>query len=224
MYKLPINPIDLTKIYKQKIEDTKFTLKVDYLKSKEVLTVKQILIYLSNTGFRCSFDTIDNELIDTYIELNFLVDCPQLSRLVGNIIKSRLGHPIVEPHEIDLIDNCTSLTINDLIEDLSGLPAFIIDSSNSLDEGNLTIDIEVNAVATDSLVGLNILNIILDSTDALFAVFTTLGFKYDYNSSIYNDSSKYGGVDILSALESKGILKLVLSTIPNELICERTPK
>ncbi len=41
MIALPLNPLDLTEIYKNKADNDDFTLSVDYTKSKEVLTSKQ---------------------------------------------------------------------------------------------------------------------------------------------------------------------------------------
>lgn len=218
MYKLPLSPIDLTTIYKEKMNDSdNYVLLVDYAASKEVLTSKQILTYLANTGFRCAFSEIDYDLIEEFLQLKFLVDSPTLARVIGNIIKYRLGEDIVENHSIEFIENCETSTINDLIEDLSGLPAFIIDSVNNMDN-DLSINIETNGNdSSDSLVGLNIYNIIIYATDAVTSVFAKLGFKYEYNTNIFNNKSNYGGKDILKALNEQNIPAFIMGFIPDEL-------
>nr|MCS5589324.1 hypothetical protein [Candidatus Thioglobus sp.] len=132
MYKLPLSPIDLTTIYKQKLNEDGYMLEVDYAESKKVLSVKQMLIYLSNTGFTCKFSEVDNELISEYIQLNFLVDSPMLSRIVGNLIKVSLNERVVDVSENFGVEKLVEFLkedgdiINDLIDDIAGLPAFII--------------------------------------------------------------------------------------------------
>lgn len=221
MYKLPLSPIDLTSIYKKKLnESDTYVLLVDYAASKEVLTTKQILMYLSNTGFKCAFSEVDNELIEQYLQLNFLVDSPLLSRIVGNIVMSRLGESVDESYNNDFVNKFDSDTINDLTEDLSGLMPFIINSINDLDN-EIEIDIETSGDHdNDSLVGLNILNIIVHCTDAVMGVIKNLGFKTTYNSNIFNNESKYEGKDIFAKLNDNNIVSLIYGFIPKEVISE----
>lgn len=224
MYTLPLNPIDLTTIYKQKLNEEGYILEVDYTESRKVLSTKQMLIYLSNTGFTCKFSEVDNELIREYIQLNFLVDSPMLSRIVGNLIKGSLNETIVDISDnfgveelITFLKEDSSI-INDLIDDIAGLPAFIIDTINC-DKHVIDVATCID-VGNDSLVGLNIFNIIVHSTDAALVVFKNLGFKSKYNSNVFNDKPTCYGKDIYAALHENNIPTLILGMLPPELIRE----
>lgn len=224
MYALPLSPIDLTTIYKQKLNEDGYMLEVDYAKSKEVLSVKQMLIYLSNTGFTCKFSEVDNELVSSYIQLNFLVDSPMLSRISGNLIKASLGERVIDVtsnfgvEEIKAFLEEDSDIINDLIEDISGLPAFVIDTVN---ENGVNIDIDtILDKDSDSLVGLNIFNIIIHATDAVLAVFKNFGIVPKFNNKLFNDDPTCYGKDIYAALHENNIPSFVLGMLPPELTRE----
>lgn len=219
MYKLPLSPTDLTTIYKKKVaEPDTHVLLVDYAASKEVLTPKQILIYLANTGFRCTFSEVDSVLIEEYIQVNFLVDSPLLSRIVGNIIMRQLGENVGGVYDNEFVNNFDSTFIKALTEDISGLLPFVIKTINDLDS-ELKIDIETTPVDNEnSVVGLNIFNVIVHSTDAVMAVIKNIGFKTTYNSSVFNSDSKFGGKDIFGALHEHNIVSLMFKFIPEELI------
>ncbi len=224
MYALPLSPIDLTTIYKQKLNEDGYMLEVDYAESKKVLSVKQMLIYLSNTGFTCKFSEVDNELISEYISLNFLVDSPMLSRIVGNLIKVALNERVTDVSDnfgvkelVEFLEEDKDI-INDLIDDIAGLPAFIIDTIN---EDKHIIDVETYSDSdNDSLVGLNIFNIIVHSTDAALVVFKNLGFKPKFNSNVFNNDPTCYGKDMYAALHENNIPSFVLGMLPPEITNE----
>lgn len=222
MYKLPLSPTDLTTIYKKKLaEPDTHVLLVDYTASKEVLTPKQILIYLANTGFRCAFSEVDTELIEEYVQLNFLVDSPLLSRVVGNIMLSQLGAPVNAGYDNDFINSFDSTTIKHLIKDISGLLPFVISSINNLDSG-IAIDIKTSVHSSkDSTTGINVLNVIVHCTDVVMCVIKNLGFIPTYNNVIFNSDSKYGGKDIFAALHEHSIVPLMFKFIPDELVSKK---
>jgi|LWDU01.1.fsa_nt_gi hypothetical protein len=224
MIALPLNPLDLTEIYKNKADNDDFTLSVDYTKSKEVLTSKQILIYLSNTAFKCGFNTIDEELLLSYIHINFIVDAPSLDRVVSNIIKVKLGGEILDSTELFGLDDINSFIQNNeevvesLISTISGLPIFIMETINSLDN-NLTINHNLNVSRTDAkTVGLNYLNIVVNAYDAVLLTFTKRGLRSSINTSIYNTESKYRGIDLYKSLYDKGTVNQILKLLPDDII------
>nr|MCS5589778.1 hypothetical protein [Candidatus Thioglobus sp.] len=108
--------------------------------------------------------------------------------------------------------------INDLIDDIAGLPAFIIDTINC-DEYIIDVETYVDA-GNDSLVGLNIFNIIVHSTDAALVVFKNLGFKSEYNSNVFNDKPTCYGKDIYAALHENNIPMFILGMLPPEITSE----
>jgi hypothetical protein len=135
---------------------------------------------------------------------------------------SRLGEPVDESYNNDFVNNFDSDTINDLTEDISGLMPFVINSINGLDN-EIKIDIETSGDDNnDSLVGLNILNIIVHCTDAVMGVIKNLGFKSTFNTNIFNNESKYGGKDIFASLNDNNIVSLIYRFIPKEVINEST--
>ncbi|MCS5550415.1 MAG: hypothetical protein NZ811_02740 [Gammaproteobacteria bacterium] len=224
MYTLPLSPIDLTTIYKQKLSEEGYMLEVDYTESKKVLSVKQMLIYLSNTGFTCKFSKVDNDLITEYIKLNFLVDSPMLSRVVGNLIKVSLNENVIDISDNFGVEDLVKFLkedsdiINDLIDDIAGLPAFIIDTIN---EDKHIIDIDTSPDGdNDSLVGLNIFNILVHSTDAALVVFKNLGFRSQFNSRVFNNDPTCYGKDIYAALHENNIPAFVLGMLPPEITRE----
>ena len=224
MYVLPLSPIDLTTIYKQKLSEEGYMLEVDYTESKKVLSVKQMLIYLSNTGFTCKFSEVDNDLINEYIQLNFLVDSPMLSRIVGNLIKVSLNERLIDVTDNFGVEKLVSFVkeegdiVNDLIDDIAGLPAFVIDTIN---ENHYSINIDTAPDNdNDSLVGLNIFNIIINSTDAVLVVFKNLGFRSQFNSRVFNNDPTCYGKDIYAALYENNIPKLILGFLPPEITSE----
>jgi hypothetical protein len=243
MYTLPLNPIDLTEIYKQNLEDGSFVLPVDYVKSKKVLTSKQILIYLSNTGFTATFNKIDSDLVTNFIKLDFLVSSHTLTRTVGNIIRYRLGHGFAgDGEEVDtghikgigsvlpvlfdakdiedyLKDNGD--VIDDLVDDMSGIPSYIVDTINSNEESNISINDSMSFSEYEkSTTGLNILGITSDGLDSLALVIAKKGLNSRINTSLFNKSSKYKGGDLYQMFHKTGVVNFVLNLFPEDLITQ----
>ena len=135
LHTIPLSPIDLANIYKDKTDD--YVLHVDYTRSKEGLSAKQILIYLANTGFRCTFDSIDDDLIQAYMEMDFLVDSPVLSRIVVEIIKQRMDDAASAPSQKELVD--------DWINAMAELPAFVMGNVN---DQECEVAFDVDAIDT----------------------------------------------------------------------------
>jgi hypothetical protein len=227
MYTLPLNPIDLTEIYKKNMEDDSFILLVDYVKSREVLTSKQILIYLSNTGFTASFNRIDGELVTDFIKLDFIVSSHILTRTVGNIIRSRLGHEfagesvLFTPRDIEEYLKDNGDVVDDLIDDMSGIPSYIIDTINSDEESNICLNDNMTFSEYDkSTTGLNILSITSDGLDSLALVISKKGLNSGINTNVFNKASKYHGGDLYHMLYKTGVVNFVLSLFPEDLITQ----
>jgi hypothetical protein len=227
MYTLPLNPIDLTEIYKKKLEDDSFVLFVDYVKSRESLTAKQILIYLSNTGFTAAFNKIDNDLVTEFIKLDFIVSSHMLTRTVSNIIRFRLKHEIVDglimftTKDIEeyLVDNVD--VIDDLIDDMSGISSYIVDTINNNEDSGICINDNMTfSEHNKSATGLNILSITSDGLDSLALVISEKGLNKSINTSLFNKASKYHGGDLFHMLYKNGVVNFVLSLFPEELITE----
>jgi hypothetical protein len=227
MYKIPLSPIDLTKIYQQKQADKEFMLDVDYSTSKEKLAAKQILIYLANTGFKASFDKIDDELIKNYIELDFLVDSPLLERVVSNIIKVYFDEDpddsleLYSKESIQLFISGNKDLVDDLINVISSMPAFCIDRMETFEDSKISFDVDLNVeyVEAESNVGLNIVNIITSGFDATLLVLSEIGMSTKIDSGVYNDKSKYNGGDIMMAFHDSGVVASVIELMPDDVIC-----
>jgi hypothetical protein len=147
-----------------------------------------------------------------------------LSRIVGNLIKVSLNENILDVTHNFGVEELVSFVkedgdlINDLIDDIAGLPAFVIDTIN---EDNHVIDITTSPDEdNDSLVGLNIFNIIVHATDAALVVFKNLGFRDKFNSKVFNNKPTCYGKDIYAALYENSIPKLILGILPPEITSE----
>jgi hypothetical protein len=208
LYTIPLSPIDLASIYKSKTDS--YVLHVDYTKSKEQLTAKQILIYLANTGFRCTFDSIDDDLIQAYMEMDFLVDSPVLSRIVVEIIKQRMDDKTSAPSQKELVD--------DWINAMAELPAFVMGNVND-QECEVAFDVDaIGKYKSPSRVGLNFYHVAANGMDAIAKVISTTGFRGKFNTEFFNDKPKFKGRDIYSALHSKGVVDFVINLLPSKEI------
>ena len=225
MYTLPLNPVDLTGIYKNNLEDNSFVLPVDYVESKKVLTPKQILIYLSNTGFTASFNKIDNELVTEFIKLDFIVTSHMLTRTVSDIIRTRLGRGLVYDPILFTLEDINGYLkengdiVDDLIDDMSGVPSFIVDTINNNEDSGISINDSMSFSEYEkSTTGLNILGITSDGLDSLALVINKKGLNSRINTSLFNKSSKYKGGDLYHMLHKTGVVNFVLSLFPEEVI------
>lgn len=79
---LPLNPTDMVEFFKDKNKE----FLIDYKKSKEVMSPKSILVYLSNLQIKCEFDEIDGELVEAYLFIKDLCNVPVLDLFVANLI------------------------------------------------------------------------------------------------------------------------------------------
>lgn len=227
MIAIPLNPVDLTEIYNTKLKVKDFVLNVDYSKSKDVLNSKQILTYLSNTGFRCDFDHIDEQLVVDFISLNFLVDSPVLSRIVANIIKYHFGEPIFDPvdtfteENISLFVSNNQSLVNELVSTISSLPLFVMECMNHLEE-SVSFNHGIKPVYVDEEIniGPNILNIITAGFDAVLLVFEKLGMSNKINVNILNDNSAYKGVDLMKSLHDNGIVHNIVYLMPKSIMTQ----
>lgn len=222
---LPLNPVDLTEIYKSKLDNDEFTLAVDYTSSKEKMNARQVLIYLSNTAFKCGFDSVDAKLVEAYMTLNFMVDSPSLDRIVANILKVRMGVEPTDSLELFGLDNISSFIANNeqLVEDLvvtiATLPLFVADSVNAMEDGNIKITgLPSYTEYSSSRLGLNFINIVSNGFDAALKVISAMGFNDSMNTSIFNDESKYAGVDLMKMLHVRGVSYTILDMFPEDMI------
>lgn len=217
MFTLPLSPTDLVRIYEVKQEDKDFVLMVDYENSKKDIAVEHILIYISNTGFRATFSSIDDDILLKYISMNFLVDSPILSRIWANIIKVNLGVKLSDGDELLLKDfdrdsiqnfiNSNKKTVNDLSFILRSLPVAIV--SNIMESSEYESDDEVE-------VGINAGYVMHYSPDAIMAAISAKGIYNNVNTNIFNAEAKYYGGDIFKFLFEGGITGLITSMLPKE--------
>jgi hypothetical protein len=226
VYKIPLSPIDLTQIYKKKQDDPTYTLSVDYTESKKDLEPEHILIYLANTGFRSSFDKIDGDLVKAYLELGFLIDAPTLTRVVSNIIRMEMEEDIEDSLEIFsleqlnyFIDENKSL-VDDLILQVSSMPLYAMNNINNFEESEVHVDhgYDLKLKEGESKIGLNLLNIFTSAYDAVLIVLANRGMSAEIDTSIFNDSSKYYGSDLMNNLNNTGVLSNIMALIPEEMI------
>lgn len=234
MNTVPLSPIDLTKIYKQKVNDPDFVLKVDYEGSKEKLKTKQILIYLANTAFKCEFESVDSQLIKDYIELDFIVNSPRLARVVANIIKLKQMKEELSISAMDDIDTILDFDIAEmdlfieeneelidtLMDTISAAPLFIMNSINEMEDTKVTFDhgMEIKKVSKDQKIGVNLVQIMSSGFDAVLDIFENKGINPEINVDIFNDDSKYNGNDIMKEMHDTGLVASIITLLPKELM------
>lgn len=229
-YTLPLNPVDLAAIYKIKADQEDFTLRVNYEESKKVLSVKHILVYISNTNFKVQFDTVDAELLNEYIKCTFLVEAPLLSRIIALIAKRKLEYQYNDVDDainllwtdemIDAYLEEHSDLFDDLMDKLQHIPLFCIAQATKYDEKySQVLPDEVEYVDTETDIGLNIVYIATYALDVLYL----LGHKYgpwptqNLNTRVFNDTSKYQGSDLYNTLLKQGVATSVLDLFDEEV-------
>jgi len=90
---LPLTPLDMIEFFKNK--DKIFI--IDYEKSKETMSPKSILIYLSNLQITCDFDSVDAELVSEYLYLKDLCNIEELDLFVANLCYfNKYGKPFYD--------------------------------------------------------------------------------------------------------------------------------
>jgi hypothetical protein len=228
-YTLPLNPVDLAEIYKVKAETDDFTLRVDYEESKKVLSVKHILVYISNTNFKVQFDTMDAELINEYISTNFLIDCPIISRIIALIIKRKYNqeynnvdkalNTLWTDEDIDVYLENNQELINDLIDKLGHIPLFCLQQSTKYNNKYDDLVLELKSIDEDTNVGLNIVYIATYALDILYLIGQQLGPwpTMELNERIFNDVSKYQGHDLYNTLLRYGVASSMLELFDEEI-------
>jgi len=227
-YTLPLNPVDLAEIYKIKADQDDFTLRVNYEKSKEVLSVKHILVYISNTNFKVQFESMDADLVNEYIQTNFLVDCPMLSRIIALIVKRKYQqeynnvdhalNTLWTDEEIDAYLKEHGELINDLIDKLSHIPLFCLEQANKYNKKYDDYLTDLEHTDVDTSVGLNIVYIATYAPDILYLLGNKLGPwpTKQLNTRIFNDASKYQGNDLYNTLLRYGVAGNILELFENE--------
>jgi len=234
-FKLPLSPIDLTKIYEEKID----LVPIDYEKSKDILGTKQSLIYISNTQFEVIFSSIDKELLKEFLTIDFKVSCPQLARVSKTCLDLTLNIDISS----DTYDNKDVVDIlgidffqsfynenKDLLEQITyfiqQIPSYVISNSlEFIEDSNLKeqikiLDIKLVEDNSDILFGSNI----VESLPIFIDFFFTILSKEDYSIlnnnkvliNIMNTDPKYSGADFLGKLNELNYINLVMSLFQTE--------
>lgn len=202
MYNIPLNPTDLVEIYKVRSENPDYVLAVNYTASKEHLTPTQILTYLANTGFTPKFDSIDDELVDAYIKLPFVLEAPELAQAVAGQVLNYLEGGVY---------TLGTSVLEELTTSLSEVVPFCVQSVNDFAESSFTVNIEtVEVYKQDSVVGVNLLYIIMFGLDVLIAICQQRDIKGKYNASVFTDEPRYGGRDLYHALASNNLVAFLL--------------
>lgn len=235
-YELPLAPQDLVAIYKEKEEDEDFVLWVDYFKSREKLSAKHIIIYLANTNFKTTFAGIDDDLIKEYITSDFMVDCPLLARILVNIIKHKLQHPLSDIekqlyalYSEEKIYQFISENL-DLVEELietvaSSIPFAICKFYDGLTDEQKDLEVNLKEVVDGIKVidkpsncGPNIARLITTGFDAFLLITSIYGLKQEYNKAIFNDSPKYFGKDLYFILCETKITDQIVGFFPPDFL------
>lgn len=229
-YTLPLNPTDLAEIYKIKAEQDDYILHVNYEESKKVLSIKHILVYIANTNFKVQFDTIDAELVNEYIKLNFLVECPMISRIIALVAKRKLGQ---EYNNVDMALNTLwsdemidqylaehGELFDDLIDKLKHVALFCIDQAGKYNEKYKEfVPEDLEYIDSETEVGLNIVYVATYAQDILYL----LGHKFgpwptnNLNVRVFNDESKYHGSDLYNTLLKQGVASSMLELFDEEV-------
>jgi hypothetical protein len=228
-YTLPLNPVDLASIYKIKADQEDYILHVDYEESKKVLSVKHILVYISNTNFKVQFDTIDAELINEYIKCDFLVECPIIARIIAVIAKRKLNYDFNNVDEainviwsnemIDAYLEENGELFNDLLDKIQHIPLFCISQSTKYDDKfKEFVPEDLDYTDEETNIGLNIVYIATYALDLLYL----LGNKFgpwpssNLNKRLFNDVSKYKGSDLYNTLLKQGVATSMLELFEEE--------
>jgi hypothetical protein len=237
-YELPLAPTDLVAIYKNKENIENFTLWVDYVKSKEKLTAKHIIIYLANTNFKTSFAQVDEELIIEYIKSDFMVDCPLLTRILCLIIKHYYGHEVTEqeqqlyplfgPDQIADFIKHQDVLLKELVETIGSIIPFAMRKlwdgltpesqaiNNDLKE---FIDmLEVKDAPCNC--GPNIARLVTTGYDAFMVVVSNSNLRVDYNTQLFNDKPKYFGKDLYHILCETNITSHIINLFPKGFLLD----
>jgi len=231
-YTLPLAPQDLVSIYKEKQENDNYVLYVDYVKTREKLSAEHTIIYLANTNFKAAFTAVDEDLIKAYLSSEFLIDCPVLSRVISNILRIRLDHPLngldeqllnVFPMELihEFINNNYDL-VEELIESIQSVVPFALENVHKhMDQETKDIEADLSEyvssiVVTDkpTKIGPNIARLLTSCWDAFLLVMQRRGLSEGYNKALYNDAPKYNGADLFYVLNQTKITEQVLSIFP----------
>ena len=202
MYTIPLNPTDLVEIYRVRTDNPNYVLEVDYGKSKEHLNPNQILTYLANTGFVPKFSYVDEELVEAYIKLPFVLESYELSRIAAEQVLEYVS---------DKGTFVNGEVLEDLVVSLMEVVPFCAQSVNDFAEGTLTVDIEsVEVYEQDSEVGVNLLYIIMFGLDILLELYTIIDLTGKYNEKVFTDEPRYGGRDIYHALANSNVVTYLL--------------
>lgn len=232
LYTLPLSPQDLVAIYKEKEEKENFVLFVDYIGTREKLNAEHIVIYLANTNFKTSFNIVDEDLIKAYVSSDFLIDCPLLARIVSNILRVRLGHPlngldekllpVFSMESIHEFINNNYDFIEELIGSIQSVVPFILEKVyEHMDQEakDLEVDLKefvdgIKVVDKPTTCGPNIARLLMTSWDAFLLIMQERGLSEGYNKALYNDAPKYFGSDLFFVLNETNITKHVLAIFP----------
>lgn len=235
-YEVPLSPQDLVAIYQVKDEDDDFILWVDYAKSKEKLSAKHIMIYLANTNFTTSFSSVDADLIKAYISSEFMVDCSLLSRIVVNIIKTKLGYQLSEveealyflfsPKEINIFIDENRELVNDVIQTMLSTIPFVLyklweglpDETKAIEVNLAGLVSEINTVDKPSVCGPNIARLITSGYDAFLLAVNIHGLSMEFNKSVFNDKPKYFGKDLYFILNHTNVVAQILNFFPEDFL------
>ena len=235
-YVLPLAPQDLVQIYKDKENLEDFVLWVDYAKSLEKLTAKHIIIYLANTNFKATFSAVDEDLILEYIQSDFMVDCPLLSRIVVNILKLKLGHPPSEQEQqlYPLFDedqmwhfiNTHDKLLEDVIETMQSLVPFSIHKfydglepeQQAVEENIKDLIDDLEIVDKPTMCGPNIARLVTVGFDAFLLIMHKRGMVGKYNKAICNDNPKYFGRDLYFILCETKVMDHIVGVFPEGFI------
>ena len=235
MYTLPLNPMDLTKIYNEKEE----VVEVDLESSLKNLDESQLLVYISNTQFEVIFNDITPELLYIFLTTKFKVKCPQLSRVLKvlldlvegvDILKSEYEEPeLVVALGIDFFKSFNEKNkdlINQINIFIKQLPTYIIREAKNFVEEEIKEIIEVLNLpkkedkSEDIIFNINVIYSLPLIIDYYLNIISGEGYYLKDNVveyvNIMNDEKKYQGVDLLGVLNSFGYINLTMGLLIEE--------
>jgi len=221
-YILPLDPLDLAAIYKEKQGKDIYILNVDLEKSLEKIKYSNIMLYLSNTGFTCDFDEYTDDILIEYITSKNLVDSPTLASIWYMIISSFNGINNEDPELYELygIMSVEKFIIrnNKLVKNASKLLADI--ALNLINENSKLIKPEYNNNSfgtldlrmeeTDNVISKNITEIAKYYPEILFISLINLPEgEFIVDKDFFDGNSKYKGTTLMGYLNTIGVSEIL---------------
>lgn len=128
---------------------------IDYLKTKENLAPKSMLIYLANLKIDCDFDIIDEELMQTFFTLKETTNITNLQYVYANILFYAKTGEILYQHAIptfsisEFIENNKDVVYHH-VNVLNSIPLFLSYCYDLPEQGDTISEPDINHLNMDN--------------------------------------------------------------------------